>query len=348
MAPFTQFMLMFGLGLGMTITLSASHWLIAWIGLEINTLAIIPMMSCYPHPRATEATTKYFVAQATATATLLFAAAMNAWLTGQWSVWSVPHPLPTWITILALSAKMGLAPFHTWVPEVLQGVDLISGLILSTWQKLAPLCLILQLPIHPELLLPYMGVFSAFVGGLGGLNQTQLRKVLAYSSITHLGWMFIILGFSRNMAVLAFMAYTIMTSALFLSLNFFSVKTINGLSTSWSKCRVLATSIPFTLFSLGGLPPFAGFLPKWMIIQQLLNEGLPEFALVLAFASLLSLYFYLRLAYALALTVSPLTLPYILVWRLPRGHTMILLSITVTVSIMALPLTPAVLAALSL
>lgn len=83
------------------------------MGLEINTLAIIPLIAQHHHPRAVEATTKYFLTQATAAATLLFASVTNAWLTGQWDIHLISHPVPTTIIILALALKVGLAPLHT-------------------------------------------------------------------------------------------------------------------------------------------------------------------------------------------------------------------------------------------
>jgi len=90
--------------------------------------------------------------------------------------------------MLALALKVGLAPAHFWLPEVLQGLDLTTGLILSTWQKLAPFALIVQVaPSVNSYLMITLGLASTFIGGWGGLNQTQLRKILAYSSIAHLG-----------------------------------------------------------------------------------------------------------------------------------------------------------------
>nr|YP_011031797.1 NADH dehydrogenase subunit 2 [Melanotaenia fasinensis]WRB05445.1 NADH dehydrogenase subunit 2 [Melanotaenia fasinensis] len=110
MNPYILMTLAFGLGLGTLITLSSSHWLLAWMGLEMNTLAIIPLLAQHHHPRATEATTKYFLTQATAAAMLLFASTTNAWLSGQWEIQQMTHPLPTTIITLALALKIGLAP----------------------------------------------------------------------------------------------------------------------------------------------------------------------------------------------------------------------------------------------
>jgi len=136
MNPYVLTTLLSSLGLGTTLTFASSHWLLAWIGLEINTLAIIPLMAQHHHPRAVEATTKYFLTQATAAAVILFASTTNAWITGEWDMTNISNPIATAIILAALALKIGLAPIHFWIPEVIQGLDLLTGLILSTWQKL--------------------------------------------------------------------------------------------------------------------------------------------------------------------------------------------------------------------
>nr|AAL16608.1 NADH dehydrogenase subunit 2 [Ctenogobiops feroculus] len=348
MNPYIISLLLFGLGLGTTITFASSHWLLAWMGLEINTLAIIPLMSQRHHPRAVEATTKYFLTQATAAATILFAATTNAWITGQWDIHFMNHPAPLTMILLALSLKIGLAPLHTWLPEVLQGLDLTTGLILSTWQKLAPFFLLLQLPLNNQNILVFLGLASAFVGGWGGLNQNQLRKILAYSSIAHLGWMMLIIQFAPSLTLLALSMYLVMTSAAFLTLNLSKTTTINALATSWSKAPLLTTMFPMVLLSLGGLPPLTGFLPKWLILQELTKQSLPFTATLAALTALLSLYFYLRLSYAMTLTVSPNNLASSTPWRLQTTQAVTPVSLATMMSALLLPLTPGLTALLSL
>nr|BBH37474.1 NADH dehydrogenase subunit 2 [Mugilogobius sp. 'Izumi-Haze'] len=348
MNPYTLALLFFGLLLGTTITLTSSHWLVAWMGLEINTLAIIPLMAKQHHPRATEATTKYFLTQATAAATLLFASTTNAWLTGQWDIQLMTHPIPTTIIILALALKIGLAPLHTWLPEVLQGLDLFTGLVLSTWQKLAPFALLLQIPTANQEVLILLGLTSTLVGGWGGLNQTQLRKILAYSSIAHLGWMLIILQFMPSLTLLALITYLIMTSSLFLAFNYNTTTNINSLATAWAKAPLLTTIAPLLLLSLGGLPPMTGFMPKWLILQELTKQQLPATATIAALTALLSLYFYLRLSYAMTLTISPNNLAGTTPWRLPSLQQTLPVALTSLSTALLLPLTPAVLALISL
>nr|WNH20374.1 NADH dehydrogenase subunit 2 [Ptereleotris heteroptera] len=348
MNPYILALLLFALGLGTTITFASSHWLLAWMGLEINTLAILPLMAQHHHPRAVEATTKYFLTQATAAATLLFASTTNAWLTGQWDIQLMTHPVPTTMIILALSLKIGLAPLHTWLPEVLQGLDLTTGLLLSTWQKLAPFALLLQAPLHSQGILIVLALASTLVGGWGGLNQTQLRKILAYSSIAHLGWMLLVVQFAPSLTLLALATYLAMTSAAFLTLKLNTATTINSLGTAWANAPAITALLPMVLLSLGGLPPLSGFLPKWLILQELAKQGLPLTATLAALTALLSLYFYLRLSYAMTLTVSPNNLAGAASWRLSSSQLVIPLAAATAASALLLPLAPALTSALSL
>nr|YP_004123136.1 NADH dehydrogenase subunit 2 [Cottus hangiongensis]ABY80720.1 NADH dehydrogenase subunit 2 [Cottus hangiongensis] len=348
MNPYILSTLLFGLGLGTTLTFASSHWLLAWMGLEMNTLAIIPLMAQHHHPRAVEATTKYFLTQATGAAMLLFASTTNAWLTGQWDIQQMSHPLPVTMVTLALALKVGLAPLHSWLPEVIQGLDLTTGLILSTWQKLAPFALLLQVQPTNTTLLVTLGLASTLVGGWGGLNQTQLRKILAYSSIAHLGWMILVVQYSPSLTILALLTYIIMTLSTFLVFKLNSSTTINALATSWAKAPALTSLTPLLLLSLGGLPPLTGFMPKWLILQELAKQELASTATFAALTALLSLYFYLRLSYAMALTMSPNNTAGTTPWRLPSSQITLPLAVSTSATLLLLPLTPAATALLTL
>nr|UYG18663.1 NADH dehydrogenase subunit 2 [Cylix sp. z GS-2022] len=340
MNPLILSILLIGLGLGTTITFMSSHWLFAWMGLEINTLAIIPLMAQHHHPRSVEASTKYFIIQAAAAAMIMFAGTTNAWLTGQWSIDQLTHPLSTTIMTMALALKIGLAPLHTWLPEVLQGLDLTTGMILSTWQKLAPFTLLLQTNNQDTTLLLSLAIISTLVGGWGGLNQTQLRKILAYSSIAHLGWMVLIMQYSAPMALMALLIYIIMTISAFNLFKLNKATSINTLTNSWSKSPVLTTLTPLIMLSLAGLPPMTGFVPKWMILSELTKQDLAPIATIAALSALLSLYFYLRLSYAMTLTISPNNTPGTAQWRLKTQQPALLMSTSTILSVMLLPLMP--------
>uniref|UniRef100_D6C5U8 NADH-ubiquinone oxidoreductase chain 2 n=2 Tax=Artedidraconidae TaxID=36206 RepID=D6C5U8_9TELE len=348
MSPYVLALLLFSLGLGTTMTFASSHWLLAWVGLEINTLAIIPLMAQNHHPRAVEAATKYFLIQAGAAAVLLFAGTTNAWLTGQWEIQQAAHPLPLTIITLALALKLGLAPLHSWVPEVFQGLDLTTGLVLATWQKLAPLALLLQIQPPNSSLLIFLGLASTLIGGWGGLNQTQLRKILAYSSTAQLGWMVLVLQFAPSLTTLAVSVYITAAAATFLTLKLAKATNINMLAISWAKAPALVALTPLVLLSLGGLPPMTGFMPKWLILQELSKQELAPAATLAALTALLSLYYYLRLTYAMTLTMFPNNLTGTPPWRLrPRQLTLPLACLAIA-TISLLPLTPAAVALMAM
>nr|QWC36926.1 NADH dehydrogenase subunit 2 [Pseudopipra pipra pipra] len=329
--------------LGTSITISSNHWMTAWIGLEINTLAILPLISKTHHPRAIEASTKYFLTQATASTLLLFASMINAWFSGQWDITQLTHPMSCILSTVAISIKLGLVPFHFWFPEVLQGSTMTTCLLLATIMKFPPITLFyLTSPSLNSTLLTSMAIASAALGGWMGLNQTQTRKVLAFSSIAHLGWMTIILNYDPNLTLITFYLYTVTTSAIFLILNTTNTLKLSTVMTTWTKIPPLTTIFMLTLLSLAGLPPLTGFLPKWLIIQELTKQELTATATAISLLSLLGLFFYLRLAYCATITLPPNFTNYMKQWQTNKP-TNPLATIFTSLSIMLLPLSPMVL-----
>nr|AFV31582.1 NADH dehydrogenase subunit 2 [Agelaius phoeniceus]AFV31584.1 NADH dehydrogenase subunit 2 [Agelaius phoeniceus]AFV31598.1 NADH dehydrogenase subunit 2 [Agelaius phoeniceus] len=329
--------------LGTTITISSNHWVMAWTGLEINTLAILPLISKSHHPRAIEAATKYFLTQAAASALVLFASMTNAWHTGQWDITQLTHPTSCLILTSAIAMKLGLVPFHFWFPEVLQGSPLTTGLLLSTIMKLPPITLLyMTSPSLNPTLLTILAILSAALGGWMGLNQTQIRKILAFSSISHLGWMAIIIIYNPKLTLLNFYLYAMMTATVFLTLNTIKVLKLSTLMTAWTKIPSLNAMLLLTLLSLAGLPPLTGFLPKWLIIQELTKQEMAPAATLISLLSLLSLFFYLRLAYCTTITLPPHTTNHMKQWRTNKP-TNITIAILTTVSVMLLPISPMIL-----
>nr|AQZ21949.1 NADH dehydrogenase subunit 2 [Elgaria multicarinata] len=341
MSPMITSILILNLATGTIITMSSYHWLLAWMGLELNTMAILPIISKSHHPRSTEASTKYFLTQAAASALILFASITNAQTTGQWNILQLENPLAQTLLTIALAMKLGLAPTHFWLPEVLQGTSFKTTLIIITWQKLAPMTLmLLTWDQTSTLTITMMGALSVVIGGLGGLNQTQLRKIIAFSSIAHLGWMATIITKSNKLALLNLTLYILISTPLMLSLIFTSMKTTQDLTTSWTTSPMLSSLTMMTLLSLGGLPPLTGFLPKWLTLEELLTQNMTPLATILAVTTLLSLFFYMRLSYSLSMTISPSPTKITSKWRLKAKTTTLLLSMTLPMSIMGLPLVP--------
>nr|AAP85485.1 NADH dehydrogenase subunit 2 [Anolis porcatus] len=344
MSPTIYMIILSSLATGTIITMTSYHWLMAWVGLELNTLAIIPIISTMHHPRSTEAATKYFLTQAAASALILFSSMTNAWNTGSWDI-TQTLTSPSYILLtMALAMKLGLAPLHFWLPEVIQGSTMTTAFIITTWQKIAPMSLILltmnNLSTSIFLL---MGLLSSLVGGWGGLNQTQTRKIMAYSSITHLGWMATISSIMTNILIMNLLIYLIMTTSVFFSLIISKSKTIQDTTSTWTLSPMLTIIMMLSLLSLGGLPPLTGFIPKWLIMEELILQNFNLLIIMMAASSLLSLFFYLRLTYTTMLTLSPNTTHMKFKWRFYPNTPTMFITLPATVSIFLLPMTPLIL-----
>nr|YP_009416703.1 NADH dehydrogenase subunit 2 [Mirza coquereli]AIW64390.1 NADH dehydrogenase subunit 2 [Mirza coquereli] len=341
MKPLILMTIMMTIFSGTMLTMISSHWLLIWIGLEINMLAMIPILTKNPKPRSTEAATKYFLTQATASMLLMFTIVINAMYLGQWAMINTNNTLTSLTIIIALTMKLGMTPFHFWVPEVTQGVSLMTGMLLLTWQKLAPISIIMQ--IFPSInlnMLLLVALTSIMTGGWGGLNQTQLRKILAYSSIAHMGWMMAIITFCPSLTMLNLLIYLMLTITTFTMLNMNTNTTTLTLSNLWSKAPMVTTMILVSLLSLGGLPPLTGFLPKWVIIQELTKNNSIIMATVMAIMALLNLYFYMRLIYSTSLTMFPTLNNIKMKWQFQPTKQALFLSPLVTLSTLSLPLSP--------
>nr|AEW46311.1 NADH dehydrogenase subunit 2 [Perochirus ateles] len=322
------------------ITMSSHNWVLAWIGLEMNTLSILPIIMKPHHPRATEATTKYFLVQTTSASLILFAAAASTWQTGHWAITQCT-PNMTMIITLAIMLKLGLAPMHAWYPDIIQGSTLNTAMIISTWQKLAPLALLyMMINQIPTQILLLTGLLSALIGGWTGLNQTQTRKIMAFSSIAHMGWLITAMAINPSLTTLTMLMYMVMTTTTFTALNSNMTKTLQNMSTSWSSTPLMLIMLSTTLMSLGGLPPLTGFTPKWLILKEMTSTGLTSMATLLALASLPSLFFYIRMMYITTMTTPPNTTSTEHKWRF-KPNTPHLLAPMMILSTLLLPMTAA-------
>nr|UOU84889.1 NADH dehydrogenase subunit 2 [Themira lucida] len=278
---------------GTLITVSANSWLGAWMGLEINLLSFIPLMSDGNNLMSTEASLKYFLTQALASSVLLFAVILfmlENHFTFQVNNYS------SWIILSSLLLKSGTAPFHFWFPNVMEGLSWMNSLILMTWQKIAPLMLISYLIIKPMLLCCIF--LSAIIGALGGFNQTSLRKLMAFSSINHLSWMISAMLISESLWFTYFLIYSFLSFTIVFMLNIFNIFHINQLFSLFINSKTFKMFCMMNLLSLGGLPPFMGFMPKWLLIQALSMSGQFLLVTILTVTTLIALYFYLRLCYS--------------------------------------------------
>lgn len=279
------------------LSISASHWLLLWLRLELNLLRFIPIIIISKSLQETEGAIKYFIAQALGSALILLGALIifNPHLSFQIRIIPI---------ILGAINKLGLAPCHFWFPNVIASISWFSCLILTTWQKIIPLIILISLPTTQiSLFLILTGALRSLVGGLGGINQTSLRPLLAYSSIGHLGWITCTRTVSSSTAIIYFFSYILIILPIILLLiskNIFSNIQLFSISKSKLSFQLSAATL---FISLGGLPPLFGFFPKWIAIQSISSREIFLLPLILILGALINLYFYLNLSFPIIINL---------------------------------------------
>nr|AMA06963.1 NADH dehydrogenase subunit 2 [Sipunculus nudus] len=302
---------------GTLIALAAPSWFLAWLGLEVNLLSFIPLMTATAGRQETEGATKYFLSQATGSTLILIGS-------------TLPPLENTLIIVFGLLIKLGVPPGHFWFPSVMASLPWTSCILLATWQKVAPLSLMaFSCSLTTSAFLFIIAAGSSLLGGFMGMNQSQLRPLLAYSSIGHLGWMIMLSTVSPNAAATYFVIYSTISITIMLMLSLSSLNSLHSLSSPLNSSAPLKLLLTTLLLSLGGLPPLLGFMPKLLTLHVFAASSLLIAALPLIFGSLINLFYYLSFSFALILPTNTAQLT-------PRhAHTSppLFLSILVTLSL---------------
>nr|SSD62313.1 NADH dehydrogenase subunit 2 [Parides photinus] len=273
------------------ISISSNSWLGCWIGLEINLLCFIPLISNSKNLLSSEAALKYFLTQSIASINFLFTIILKFTL-------FLNFETNFLISILINSSmlmKMGSTPFHFWFPNIVEGLSWFNCFILMSWQKISPLIL-LSYYINNNFIL-MIASMNVIISTLGGFNQTSLRKIMAFSSINNLGWMLMSLMISNNLWLFYFLFYSFFTSIVCFTFHMFNIFFINQLfiiNMNYS----IKFSLMINFLSLSGLPPFLGFFPKWIIINFLINNNFLMICFIFIMMSLIMMFIYIRIIYS--------------------------------------------------
>lgn len=286
------------------IALSSTNWILLWGAIELNLLRFIPIILQTKNNQETEGAVKYFLAQALGSAILLIS---------RTSIWISFSSLPDLIPILLTTAillKLGRVPCHFWYPSVIASISWISCLILSTWQKLAPLSILaFLLPLKNMYFVMLIAGVNALVGGIIGINQSQIRTIIAYSSIGHIGWILRLLAiYKPNTSIIYFIIYSALIIPLFLAIRHFNIYSIKNINKIPSNNLMLHLAVITLLLSLGGLPPLTGFMPK-LITIIILIEVISPVAFLLVIGSVINLFFYLNIAITIIFSLPNLRPP---------------------------------------
>nr|YP_009169958.1 NADH dehydrogenase subunit 2 [Polypedilum vanderplanki]ALD88418.1 NADH dehydrogenase subunit 2 [Polypedilum vanderplanki] len=280
--------------LGTILSICSSSWFSVWMGLEINLLSFIPLMMKTNNLYSSESSLKYFLTQALASSILLFIIIYLSLLNLNLLIKFNSTINMIFMSILML--KIGMTPFHFWFPIVMEGLNWINNLILMTWQKIAPMILISYCLNFTFFSLSI--ILSIIVSSINGLNQTSLRKIMAYSSINHLGWMLAGILNNQNIWIIYFLFYSFLSISIILIFNNFKIFNLNQIFSFLNFKNLIKTMIFFPFLSLGGLPPFIGFFPKWIIIEFLISINYFFMLFLMIYFTLITLYFYLRISYS--------------------------------------------------
>nr|QNM39698.1 NADH dehydrogenase subunit 2 [Traulia lofaoshana] len=290
----TKLLFLSTLMMGTILSISSNSWFGVWMGLEINLLSFIPMLANNKSMMMNESSIKYFIVQAMASTMLLFSILL---IQMKYPVGWESKMIPSMMISSSLLLKIGAAPFHFWFPEVMSTSTWINCLILMTWQKIAPM-MILSYCIQIGVFIFFITITSIVIGAMGGLNQTSLQQLLAYSSISHIGWMMSSLVISENVWELYFIIYSMLSVILVLMFSQKNLFFINQIYSSMNTKTEIKFMIFLSLLSLGGLPPFLGFLPKWIVMQSLIENNLTILMTIMVVLTTITLYYYLRISFS--------------------------------------------------
>lgn len=268
--------------------ISSPSLLICWVALELNTLSFIPLITEVKNKLTSESSIKYFLVQTFASVVFVVSRLVTRL--------GVLTEVLSCVIFLSLAIKLGAGPFQRWVLSVRDSLSWFPLYLLLTVQKINPFILVIFLTDSLWSLILVVVIVSLITGAVGGLNQTSSRGILVFSSINHLGWLLTACMLSINYFYSYFLLYsfTLIVPSYFLDL--WQVNRVNQISSSFLKTSQRLYLV-VGLLSLGGLPPFLGFLPKWLILQTLLANARWSLCIVIVFTSVITLYFYLRLSF---------------------------------------------------
>lgn len=282
---------------GTIVAVSSSNIISTWMGLEINLISFIPLMANKTTILSNESIIKYFLIQTIGSITFLFSNLLNSF-NGLFYFIEINNF--NTLIIFSLILKLAAAPLHHWIIDVIEGLSWIINILLLTWQKIAPIFILFSL-LTSSVFLPIFIILSAAVGALGGVPQTSLKKIIAYSSINHMAWMFITLGLPHWVLLTYLSIYILLRVSIITIFINFNLTFINQVIINFYFKIKIIFFIP--LLSLGGLPPLTGFFSKWIVIMN----GTPYsilLTLILITSSLVTLFYYVQLSLSSIITIS--------------------------------------------
>jgi NADH-ubiquinone oxidoreductase chain 2 len=287
---------------GTILSLSSTQWIIIWVGIEVNLISFIPLITLTNNFQETEAAIKYFTAQAIGSIIILYGGII---ITRDY-LEPGEYKYIRLLTLIGLITKLGIAPTHTWFPPTIASISWASCIILTTWQKIGPIIIIGQtLSLHPPQIIHAVISIGALTGGIMGLFQTQLRPLLAYSSIGHIAWILAAAIIRNNTIIIYISTYIIISLTLFSLLIKRNLKS-RSIPIIAKQNIIIIIGVLRIILSLGGLPPFLGFIPKWWTLQEIIK--ISPYIITIIFiltGSLINLFYYISIIINITMLAPP-------------------------------------------
>ncbi len=314
---------LFGL-LGMMVMISANHFLSIYLGLELLSLSLYAMVAFdRENPNASEAAMKYFVLGAIASGMLLYGMSMVYGMTGTLNIVEVALVIENMqemsivlvfglvFMVIGLAFKLGAVPFHMWLPDVYHGSPTVVTSYIASAPKIAGFAMIMRLLSESmgslqadwQGMLVILAVLSMAIGNVIAIAQTNLKRMLAYSTISHVG--FIMLGIlsgnqvGYSAAMFYTLVYALMSLGAFgviilLTRSGFEADELNDFKGLNQRSPWYAFLMLILVFSMAGIPPTVGFWAKLAVLKAVVNIDMLWLALVAVFFSIIGIYYYLR------------------------------------------------------
>nr|YP_009732575.1 NADH dehydrogenase subunit 2 [Idiocerus salicis]QHS71294.1 NADH dehydrogenase subunit 2 [Idiocerus salicis] len=275
--------------LGVMFSLSSNNWMMVWVGLEISLMSFIPLMISNLAV-SSECSMKYFIVQSMSSS--LFILGVVFMLMGVNMNYEI-------IIVLSMMMKMGVAPFHTWLLSMIEGLNYMTLFNMFTVMKIVPMMIVINMNLNLSLVIS----LTLIVGSVFGLNQNSVRKILAYSSIFNMGFMLYSIK-NLSLWLLYFIIYSLNLFMLTLILMLNNVNYLNQLIINKVELKS-KLSIWILMLSSGGMPPMMGFMGKLVVIELsiLFNDWLISLLMILT--SLLVMFYYNRLCF-IVMSISSL------------------------------------------
>ncbi len=310
--------------LGMFVMVSAHNLLMVYLGLELLSLSLYAMVAMHrDSANATEAAMKYFVLGALASGMLLYGMSILYGLTNSLDLSEILTAMQAdseqkmvmvfalVFIVIGLAFKLGAVPFHMWIPDVYQGAPTPVTLFISSAPKLAAFAIVMRLlvdgmaPLQDSWsgMLIILSVLSMIIGNVVAIAQTNLKRMLAYSTISHVGFLLlgVLTGTQSGYAASMFytIVYTLMSMGgfaviLLLSRAGFEAEELDDLKGLYDRNSWYAAIMAILMLSMAGVPPMLGFWAKWAVLNQIVSAGLLWLAIVAVVFSVVGAFYYLR------------------------------------------------------